>query len=1036
MYNHYDQQFAEAGSPSKVEETIGSGTLPSQPEYVLADVASLFKKIIIGLPGGLLGSLELFEAIRSIMVSWSGDFHLSTSENSRLRARLVALAISSSSSMYRIHLIEAVLGLVAYFGFEAEKALEEERAAYKEEGEPRMFKSELMGYQSLGVVLGPLLLGDQTDNIEVGTNASDDLPPDTTPLPRRSTESTQDKGRKSKKQKRISLTNILEKKDDFTVHVDRANLTAKVMQSLLVNWKEVVEQLKELSNSGDPMARSANMIRKVPNYAASGLTLKNQEEEIDFFDMLRGRPLPDELTEDYKMKSRVRMTSRSPIRGRGHGREHHSPKDSSQERTWLPDASLTLRDDAGFGGENIEEPNSHHSRMASSTKRSHAKGSRGSSQGETPKSNRSLTGSDNPPDVMSMGTILPRREHSPFAMRLQPSSRGNIASQTPYSKDRSQSSNDGSSVPETAIKIRTNTEYRKPSITLVGQSSIDKPLPPIGPTQEAELSPQTPEGAKNRALRAEPSWPIDLPRPSRPSTDISPSKSRRSTPRTLFPSRGSGTWIPTSDDSVHPPRKSSLSGGQRGPERVIEPFPPFEKPTDDQGRSGSRFASTSRPSTSRLNSIAPHSEGNAEAREEHGDIDDYKFLTDRFSEISAFTRDGEETHKISGDRELPTIRAFIRPLPSSMSSDDDPFISFSSLNPEGDSMIPNPVRDFGHARHADSPGSHGRTPSPQKRDALHAPEERSGNRPSTINSDTDRRGDLLESNPRSRSEPRNRSHVIDRAADAVSPSPGTLRRSATGVFEPNIFSRDSKLGFLSELGHVSKEDMEDSHEKPQTAYGDDMDMLSAQHTPSLRSDVLPAASLNSLEARAADVIDEFSKASEALRILGRRNSTKKNVGLYQVAIHFERIAKNSQDREQATKRELDAIKEIGRADSSHKGSPRSSWGKNQGNEESAKEALAKQVDFWKAMAEKARARAEQAEKEKALAQQTSALAEKRLAEKIGDRRSANVEIIMDTERPAGQERGGIYVDEGWDGGDLEDPEMEAEGMRMLARNDD
>lgn len=200
LYDFYDHQFYHAGSPSKVEETVGPGMLPTNIEHSVPDVASVFKKILIGLPGGLLGTLELFEAVRDILLNLCLEPELSDSESTILRAKLIALAISSLSSAYRIHLIQAVLGLAAYFGSEAERS-EVDGTATDGQGQQNQLTSELMGYQSLGVVLGPLLLGDLTDKVDVGRRESLEG------APRTSTDSM----KKSKKQKRSSAPNKLEK---------------------------------------------------------------------------------------------------------------------------------------------------------------------------------------------------------------------------------------------------------------------------------------------------------------------------------------------------------------------------------------------------------------------------------------------------------------------------------------------------------------------------------------------------------------------------------------------------------------------------------------------------------------------------------------------------------------------------------------------------------------------------------------------------------------------------------------------------------
>ena len=95
---------------------MGSGLLPTHIEHSVPDVASLFKKVLNALPGGLLGSLRLFDAFRNVFFQLTPSPELSDCDFRILQAKLIALAISSGASSKRVSLIQAVLGLVAYFG--------------------------------------------------------------------------------------------------------------------------------------------------------------------------------------------------------------------------------------------------------------------------------------------------------------------------------------------------------------------------------------------------------------------------------------------------------------------------------------------------------------------------------------------------------------------------------------------------------------------------------------------------------------------------------------------------------------------------------------------------------------------------------------------------------------------------------------------------------------------------------------------------------------------------------------------------------
>jgi len=303
LYDHYALKYArrDAGSPSKIQETVGSGLLPTDIEYTVHDVASLFKKILIGLPGGLLGSLELFEAIRGIFLRLQDAPELSADQMTKVRAKLIALVILSSPSSYRVHLIQAVLGLVSYFGHEAARMLAE-GIVPAEAPQPGQ-ASGLMTCQSLGVVLGPLLLGTLTDSVDVSPENTEDGPP-----------KSNDGSKKTKKQKRASTTNKLTQDAALSAHVDRANLTANIMELLLISWREVVEALRVTQgiNNASMRLRSGSQTKKVARHPGSRLTLVGSEEER-FWDVLRGGTLPSRLNGPVQVKRSMRMSSRSAM---------------------------------------------------------------------------------------------------------------------------------------------------------------------------------------------------------------------------------------------------------------------------------------------------------------------------------------------------------------------------------------------------------------------------------------------------------------------------------------------------------------------------------------------------------------------------------------------------------------------------------------------------------------------------------------------------------------------------------------------------
>lgn len=135
-----------------VAQVVASG-LPNHIDCTVHDVASVFKKMVGGLPGGLLGSTSLFQALRSIVVVEGGQ------PDSTQKARLVALALRCVDSRWRMSIICATIGLVARIGEETASAVASGRAP-----------QDAMSYQALGVVLGPTLLGESIEEIDPISN--------------------------------------------------------------------------------------------------------------------------------------------------------------------------------------------------------------------------------------------------------------------------------------------------------------------------------------------------------------------------------------------------------------------------------------------------------------------------------------------------------------------------------------------------------------------------------------------------------------------------------------------------------------------------------------------------------------------------------------------------------------------------------------------------------------------------------------------------------------------------------------------------
>lgn len=610
---------------------------------------------------------------------------------------MIALAISSVASDYRLYLIQAVLGLVSYLGHEAEK-LQVEITSADEDQAP----SELMSYRSLGVVLGPLLLGNLTDSAVHGGGEGHN-----------GTQRTSlevDSAKKFRKHKRKHSDMKLDQSATLAAFVDRANRTAIVMQELLLMWPDVVKQLRDINNTANSSLKSGSKqrLKKIPSRAGSRLTIKTSEEDMRFLDILRGRTLPEEFRGAVRMKSNIRMTSRSPMsRGAIGPSEDDNPND-----TWLRAAS----EEHGI-------PNPGHTRVAQNAARDNefAVDTRLRSV-EEPRMSfvddiglgaEDRTHSDVAMEKMAMGTILP-----PLQIKSSSSSREGFlhlvdpAEETPR---KAQSSSSSSKTPETALRDAPPAEHSHESDESRLQVSMGKPLPPIGDAQRAELSFSYTEGD----VLDPPSRPFG--RNERPDLPRRTTSSRQSSKNSFSgrKARPSGQWPSsptkqTEEEAMFPPRQSSLPIEKHLALKPIETYASLAeyKAKADTYMSPPKFSVSREASEGQLE---PNEMPKGGPRP-----NSVRFLAQRFAEASRAMRSSNEQAK---ETAIPRIYALVNPLPSPKSPMlglDDPFFSAESNNVSKESLIPKPVRDIGRSREC-------RSLSPPKRAApkIHAPKRHS-----------------------------------------------------------------------------------------------------------------------------------------------------------------------------------------------------------------------------------------------------------------------------------------------------------------------
>ena len=225
LYNHY----CADGDVDEISSTICSPNLPTHVKAGTHDVASTFKRLLSGLPEGILGSLSLFDALVSIQSQLDGEAEFLKTKQTKIRARLIALAIGTVTSQLRRDLICAVFGLLCLIGRAAETTPRED-----EHGRP-LPTSDLMGYSALGIVFGPLLLGDLLNSYEIkAANATPSGPalfPATPP--------------NTRKERRRSRTSE-DAAHSPALAVDKIYMANSITEMLVTHWREVVRHMRSL----------------------------------------------------------------------------------------------------------------------------------------------------------------------------------------------------------------------------------------------------------------------------------------------------------------------------------------------------------------------------------------------------------------------------------------------------------------------------------------------------------------------------------------------------------------------------------------------------------------------------------------------------------------------------------------------------------------------------------------------------------------------------------------------------------------------
>ncbi|KAI0903070.1 hypothetical protein F4823DRAFT_629708 [Ustulina deusta] len=271
VINALYEYYCTDGNTDAISSTTRCPTLPTHIRCNTHDIASTFKRFLAGLPGGILGSLSLFDALVAIHSQLQGHAELHRTKESKVRARLIALAIGTVQSQYQRELICAVFGLLCLIGRIAENAPRED-----ESGHP-LPTTDLMGYNALGIVFGPLLIGDMIDDYSMKVadpSAGLVLLPVEPPRSR--------KERHKQKYKHNHQPKSRHKHAKKHRHAEKhAPTKAPITEMLIIHWREVVRQIRSTGalktgrNASSLLQRQESVQNNMSSSRSENLSLKN-----------------------------------------------------------------------------------------------------------------------------------------------------------------------------------------------------------------------------------------------------------------------------------------------------------------------------------------------------------------------------------------------------------------------------------------------------------------------------------------------------------------------------------------------------------------------------------------------------------------------------------------------------------------------------------------------------------------------------------------------------------------------------------------
>lgn len=281
MYNYFcnscEQSEAVAG-------TVRSPTLPGHIKCDVYDIASAFKKFLIGLPGGIIGSPTLFDLFISINIQLNTGPELTRKKLAYVRARLIALAILNLSSESRRNLIYSVFGLLCMIGRTAEAMKS------KEDQDKSLPTSDLMGYGSLGTTFGPIIIGDLIENYSMQiSNPKGGL----ILLP-----ISQPKSRKEKKMRSGKISEL----KDVDLQMDKIEMANKITEMIITEWCDVVQHIKNLISRNNESKKK----KSSTSSAAQTLLKPHISENSCKNSFERIKPIPARAIHDKRLPSVIK----------------------------------------------------------------------------------------------------------------------------------------------------------------------------------------------------------------------------------------------------------------------------------------------------------------------------------------------------------------------------------------------------------------------------------------------------------------------------------------------------------------------------------------------------------------------------------------------------------------------------------------------------------------------------------------------------------------------------------------------------------